>query len=638
MSFEGEIGEIDLIEKLVGLGSENFTGAIRFENDGIIKIVYFKGGDILSASTNDRSDSIDEILLRAGKVTREHVKQALARRKESETLGDAMLGLGFITRKELTWARRAQAIGILRSLRGWEAGQYTIVADYLPKREEGTLFPLSQMLVELIVTEQDRGRFDRATDGGAAVFQKTAGFDEQFRKLGLNQDAEEIAQQIDGDNTAADVAAASGKDAFNVYKLLEALRVLGLLTKARGSLQVSPQVVTHDDFAGVGVADAADAWNHDPTFDLDDTPAVAVADPELEPAPVLSYEAPTPGWDYKPDYEPAHEPSPEMPAWDERPTRTPVLAAADLPLEAEPEWGFDEAQLETARRAAAPVRGDDTGGLVGKAPKRKGPSTLLYLILVGVILGAGGWYGWQWWQAKQAANAPQPAAQAVAQTRRPHPVIPAPAPAPAPVTETAPVTPAANALVITPTQTASTQTTATTATITTATVAPPPAPASAPVTAPVTATVAPTPVRIAKSTPPPPAPATTTGIRLERPANGNPSISNNGSGSMATSASPASADATRARYDTLAKQHASSANGGYAIQFELVCETASLSKAISAGGDKVWFTPLSYRGKSCYRVYWGHYGSAAEATAAVSEIPTVLREGSTPVVQRVTKP
>src|SRR5438876_1024754 len=196
MQLEGQIRDIDVVERLVELWREHFTGAFRFEQDGVIKILYFKSGDVLSASTNDRTDSIDEILLRAGKVSREHVKQALAKRKESETLGDALLNLGFITRKELTWARRVQVIGILRSISTWNGGAYAIVPDYLPKREEGTIFPLTQIVVELIVTDPDRAKYEQATESGGAVFAKTHDFDEGFRKLGLNEDAEKIVAQI----------------------------------------------------------------------------------------------------------------------------------------------------------------------------------------------------------------------------------------------------------------------------------------------------------------------------------------------------------------------------------------------------------------------------------------------------------
>ena len=338
--FEGEIGEIDLIDKLVGMGRDHFTGAIRFENDGIIKIVYFKTGDVLSASTNDRADSIDEILLRAGKVTREHVKQALAKRKESETLGDALLGLGFITRKELTWARRVQVIGVIRSIDNWPAGQFTVVADYLPKREEGTLFPLPQIIVELVVTDQDRAEVralarKRAPPSSA----KRRTFAESFRALGLNEDAEAIAAQIDGTRNAAEVASTSGKDSFNVYKLLHALALLGLLRAgALPPAPAVPNVVTQAPpmleplgFDGEGAADAADAFGRTDADRSSSTTKYRARDNAAahRPPPVL----PTP-----------------MPSWD---LGSPWMRAGpterDQSRPQKRQWGFDEAQIEAAR-------------------------------------------------------------------------------------------------------------------------------------------------------------------------------------------------------------------------------------------------------------------------------------------------
>ncbi len=126
------------------------------------------------------------------------------------------------------------------------------------------------------------------------------------------------------------------------------------------------------------------------------------------------------------------------------------------------------------------------------------------------------------------------------------------------------------------------------------------------------------------STIPPPVDS---GTRVER-GSGSPTITNAGS---------KPADATRAHFDEMAKAFAAEATGNYTVQFELVCESASLATAVREGGQNVWFVPFSYRNRSCYRVFWGHYATEAEANRAASSIPASLR-GSKPQVVSVPKP
>jgi septal ring-binding cell division protein DamX len=604
---EGEISQIQLIERLVELWREQFTGAIRFENDGIIKIIYFKGGDVLSASTNDRADSIDEILMKAGKVSREHVKQALARRKESETLGDAMLNLGYITRKELTWARRVQVVGVIRSIAAWTEGSFTIVADYLPKRDEGTLFPLPQILVELIVTEQDRQKFDRALSGGSAVLEKAGDFHEVFGRLGLNEDAEAIVAEVDGVKSAAEVASASGRDAFNVYKLLQALATLRILTTKP---QVTPEFSLDDDFSAAGMADASDMWAEptlqEPQFEFDEANA---GGPTLE-VPNLTFDADetaalsssTSGgrsaWDEADEEPVAPAPPPaSMPSWDTPPST--MVAPIPVPVQAEPpadateeQWGFDEAQIETARRAAEPAKKPIPAaapiprGKVKEGGKRLG---LLIALLV-VLLLAGAAYGGFWWWQKQ-------------QDRPAEPVVVArktPAPVPPVTTTTAP--PAQTGTIVELPATATvTETTASNVTATTTTQAPEPMTITpAPTTTVATATTQPLPVVRPRTAPPAPASTTTAGTG-------------------------------RGRYDELARQHAANPQGNFTVQIQILCDTGNLEKAMRAGGDNVWFVPQPLGERSCYRVYWGRFNTRDEAQRALANVPASLRDRSSAV-------
>jgi len=533
MSDEGQIGEIDLIERLVGLGRERFTGAIRFEQDGIIKIVYFKDGDVLSASTNDRTDAVDEILLRAGKVSKDHVKQALSKRKENESLGDALLNLGFITRKELAWGRRIQVIGILRSVRTWDHGQYAIVADYLPKREEGTHFPLQQILIELYVTEQDRQPFERALDGGSAVLQKVDGFDAAFQKLGLNDEAAEIATNIDGTRSAAEIASASGKDVFNTYKLLEAMRVLGLLTK-----EVKPDEL---GFASIGVADADESFSTGSNMASFTTEPAPPVEPTGEEAPPPAAAVPAiPAdvqWGVEDEpAEPERAPSPVLKPL----TLPPATIPNPVTRPSRPTMSQMSTQTQTRRTPPQFTRSQPK-------PKRQAPVFTLIVIL---ILAAAGFGSWYWWN-----NRSKPVAQTIAPAR----------PTPKPQVEPAKVVSAevgGNSTTVGAGQ-------------------PPPAVQPAP--------VQPAPVQ------PKPQP------QPQPPRQPKPVV---------------------IRETAAAK---------FTIQVELVCQQSSLQKATELGGASVWSAPISFKGKECYRVFYGRYASRADAEAATSQVPDGLR-ASKPVV------
>ncbi len=665
MKLEGEIGEINVIEHLVGMGRERFTGAVRFENDGIIKIIYFKTGDVLSASTNDRADSVDEILLRAGKVTREHIKQALAKRKENETLGDALLNLGFITRKELTWARRAQAIGVIRSIDAWTAGQFTVVADYLPKREEGTIFPLPQIIIELTVTDQDRQKYERELSGGEAVFAKLPGFEDSFRSLGLNEDAEAIALQIDGKRSAAEIASASGKDTFNVYKLLHALSVLSLLQR-EDKPKVLPEISfeTQDDLGltSAGVADAADMWGESAALPTD-VPAlsIGIGGPSI-PAPekeiphlsvaaspsTLSWDEPapaavSPSSTFTPltgTPGPAAAPPPQK--WDMPPYASPVLQP---PKPAGPEqWGFDEAQLETSRRATTPsqLAGERIPPSIRAAAQKKSkPNRWLGMVIAAaavILIAFGGFAGWNWWQSRSEGTSQ---VQAKPPARRPNRSA-QPAQTSTASATTADTT-ASAATASAPSTTTGAAATASAATTTTSTsrttTATPATPVRSAATLPTTQTTPPSAVPAKRdvkpvpTTPPPMAPATVaaapaSGTRVQRGPTGT-TITN------ATEGAPT--NATRTQFDEMARKFAGQANGNYTVQFELVCEASSLTTAVKLGGANIWFIPFEYRNRQCYRVFWGRYATQAEATAAVAQIPAALR-GAKPVVVSVPKP
>ena len=631
MEMEGQVREAQFLRTLVELGHEGFTGAIRLEKEEIIKIIYLEAGQIISASTNEPSESVDEILLRGEKVSREHIQQALVKRKQDETLGDALLTAGFITRKELRWARRHQIVEVLRSTIASDGWHFTIVPDYVSSRTtEGTNFQVAPILVELIVTDPDRKRIDQRLDGGEVRLRKSPSFDARYGTLGLNEDADRVIDLVNGKRSATEIASEAGGNGFMNLKLLAALRLLGLLEinpEAKEQLQISFEPESAGDELLPGIEPEQEngvdvpAWDvesipedegpEEPGEDLaidlgeDPPPVEPVAPPPSEPEP----EEEAPDRTEMPPFESAGEFSDEEGSelsldTDEAPAfaeaelqrRTPEASTVEEVAEEEPPEanqeeaeGRNEELLPSIDQSEAEQE-EDLESQVGEAldwtpplPDAESPEARdpkfepeEEMTPSETAVDGGGTDG----NRKKLGILIAVVVLAVLGVAVWYLFMREEIPE-SPVTvqeKETPAAPATREVEVDPAETER-----------------------------ETEAAAGLVPEIETATPP------------EGPSPGAPEP-------------VASSDELRSRYDRMASRFAEEASGvPYAIQFEIVCQTSSVTLALEEGGEPVWFVPIDFQGRPCYRVFWGRYDSESAASASIDEIPESL-SGSRPVV------
>jgi septal ring-binding cell division protein DamX len=65
----------------------------------------------------------------------------------------------------------------------------------------------------------------------------------------------------------------------------------------------------------------------------------------------------------------------------------------------------------------------------------------------------------------------------------------------------------------------------------------------------------------------------------------------------------------------------------------IACQDDSIGKArrLDPGGA-IWFIPYTFKGKPCYKVYWGTYPDAGEAQAASEALPAEFKSGKPQIV------
>ncbi|HEV8375485.1 MAG TPA: DUF4388 domain-containing protein, partial [Candidatus Polarisedimenticolia bacterium] len=114
----GTFSEISCPRLIARLHQSHFDGTLRVSHGGLLKLLFFRSGEIAMASSNDQTDHLAPILIKAGKLKPEQMDLARKSATPGTSLARVLVQMGFLTSGELFAGARQQLRQIVASLLG----------------------------------------------------------------------------------------------------------------------------------------------------------------------------------------------------------------------------------------------------------------------------------------------------------------------------------------------------------------------------------------------------------------------------------------------------------------------------------------------------------------------------------------
>lgn len=208
------------------------TGVLTFRRGDAAKVVWFDRGKPVFATSNLPHDRMGDLLYREGKITRAQYARSRELAAESgRRMGEILVDMGFLKRRELLPAVRRHLEDIVYSLFAWDAGDYAFEPGDAALDEK---IRLSRHPAALIVEgvrrkyglDQLEARLGAATS--VVVARADADAAATLKEIELTPAERRAVALLDGTRTLEQVIAQSGLDALGVYAIAFGLVVLGL--------------------------------------------------------------------------------------------------------------------------------------------------------------------------------------------------------------------------------------------------------------------------------------------------------------------------------------------------------------------------------------------------------------------------
>ena len=221
----GTLARLSLPELLRELQEHRATGILALTSGGARKALYLKAGRVVFASSNLPTDRLGEVLLRAGKITRDQNEGSIRALAQGRRQGKVLVEMGALTPQELWSAVQSQVSEIVFSVFQWGEGQFHFEESVLPEKERITVdLDVTALVLEGVrradVLSTTRGR---ELDGYLVLERGTP------PPEGLMQWEEHVLSLVDGEKSVVELSHESEAGEGQTLKALYGFLATGIL-------------------------------------------------------------------------------------------------------------------------------------------------------------------------------------------------------------------------------------------------------------------------------------------------------------------------------------------------------------------------------------------------------------------------
>jgi hypothetical protein len=235
VAIEGPLRELNIhdVFQLLDLGRK--TGALRVtselrQNSGV---VHFERGAVIAAHIASNPHPLGELLQRAGKLREEDLARARAIQQggDPRRLGEILIAIEAISRRELERCVRAQAEEVVFELMSWSEGYFSFIEGTVDPRglEAVASIPTEALLMEAARRIDEWSRIEARIPHLGVVPRIKPAEDGAGAPLDLVPFEWEVLAAVDGQRSVRDLADAVGRSDFDVARTIYGLASAGII-------------------------------------------------------------------------------------------------------------------------------------------------------------------------------------------------------------------------------------------------------------------------------------------------------------------------------------------------------------------------------------------------------------------------